>query len=355
MPVERHTRDGLELAPQARRQIARVRGIRRAFGLRNARPRRRSPRSDAWAACRNAGRARDRRQTVWARCARARFRARTARRCPWDRRACARSARGNRRRAARHPRASCPPPATRRCAPARRARPQTRAIAAMSASTPISLLASISDTRSVSARSAALHACRRHPAGGVRLDQRDREAFLLELPAGVEHRLVLGARAHEVAAAGGAARRARHTQQREVVSLGGAGGEDDLARRGTDRAPPPARARLRPGRAPRAPAAWLAEAGLPCASRLVRHSRHGRGDARIHRGGGGVVEVDSAHERPALRRLLCTEVRKPRRMLTSFWSISQRWNSRRMRVIRWVPPVVRSRKSTSSMTSCRCA
>ena len=101
--------------------------------------------------------------------------------------------------------------------------------------TPISLLASISDTSSVSARSAGAHGLGRHAAGLVRLDQRDREALLLELLAGVEHRLVLGARAHDVAAAAPArARGARHAEQRQVVGLGGAGGEDDLARRGAD-------------------------------------------------------------------------------------------------------------------------
>ena len=61
-----------------------------------------------------------------------RSRARTARRCPWGRRTCAPSARGNRRRARRRPRAACPRPATRRCARARRAPRHSSAIAATS-------------------------------------------------------------------------------------------------------------------------------------------------------------------------------------------------------------------------------
>ena len=102
----------------------------------------------------------------------------------------------------------------------------------MSETAPISLLTHISDSSSVSARSAARRGLGGHAPVRVRLQQRDREPLFFELFAGVEHRLVLGARAHDVPAARACAQggRARHAEQRKVVSLGGAGGEDDLGR-----------------------------------------------------------------------------------------------------------------------------
>ena len=71
-------------------------------------------------------------------------------------------------------------------------------MAAMSLSTPISLLTSISETSSVSARSAGYDGLGRYAALFVGLEQRDREAILLELLERVEHGLVLDARAHEM-------------------------------------------------------------------------------------------------------------------------------------------------------------
>ena len=181
MAVEDGARNRLELPPQPRREIARMRGVARRPAPARCAAASRSRRSGAWAACRNAGRARARRRTGSARFAAARSRARTARRCPSGRRTCARSARGNRRRASRRRRAVCPPPATRRCARARRARGRARAIAAMSDDHADLVVGQHQRHEQRVGAQRRAHGLRRHAPACVRLDQRDREAFLLEL------------------------------------------------------------------------------------------------------------------------------------------------------------------------------
>ena len=65
--------------------------------------------------------------------------------------------------------------------------------------TPISLFTCISDTSSVSGRSAAATCSASTMPVGAGLQVGDRAAFALELAAGVEHGRMLGARRHEVA------------------------------------------------------------------------------------------------------------------------------------------------------------
>ena len=77
------------------------------------------------------------------------------RRRPWDRRSCGRRSSSDRPGAARRRRASCRRPGWRRCAAARPARWQSCPISASGWIAPISLLASMTETRIVSSRMAS--------------------------------------------------------------------------------------------------------------------------------------------------------------------------------------------------------
>ena len=297
MPLKLHAGNGLELAPQAR---ARDRAHARASAARllraRARPPRRSPRSGASAACRSAVRARGRRRTGSARSSAARPRARTARRCPSVRRTCARSATGNRRRAVARRRAACPPPATHRCARARRARDTTAAMRGDVVDARRSRCWPASATPAACRRAAPSRtASARHPAAVVGLDQRDGETLLLELLAARRAptcarcarsrcgRGRAGARSAARATPSSARLLASVAPEVKMISRGvGADQRRDLARA------PPRRVRCAagPGRA------WPTP-DCPASPDRVRHSAIGRGDARIHRRGRGVVEVDS--------------------------------------------------------------
>jgi hypothetical protein len=84
------------------------------------------------------------------------------------------------------------------------------------------------DTSTVSLRSAAATAARRHDAVTARCEVRDLEALALELLAGVEHGLVLRARGDDVTSA--ITVETGDALDREVVRFGGARGPDDLGR-----------------------------------------------------------------------------------------------------------------------------
>ncbi len=268
--------------------------IGRALRFARARPRAPGRRSGASAACRTAVRARARHRTESVRSAVGRSRARTAHRFPWGRRTCVPSATGSRRRAGRRRRGSLPAACDASvCTRTPRAR-QISAIAARSEIAPISLLTSISDTSSVSARSAARTMSAVHAAAGVRLHQRDGEDLLSRA----------------------ACRCRAPTCVRCASSRYGCG----LVRRAAPRAPRRAGARLFASVAPdvkmisrgrradqrgdlrarrldallcREPRTMGDRGRIALRVRIRQAIGHGRGDARIHRRGGGVVEVDS--------------------------------------------------------------
>ena len=155
-----------------------------------------------------------------------------------------------------------------------------------------------------------------------------RTALLLEALGGIEHRFVLEAAGHQMPAtrAGGA----QGTQHRKVIGLGrsrsphqvGAASLDQCGEFG---------ARLLDTLA-RTLAEVMHRGGIAERAGPCQALAHGRGNALIHRRGGGVIEIQRrAHTRsrwapvePAWRRRCCTEVRMPRRMLTSFASSSAR-------------------------------
>ena len=148
--------------------------------------------------------------------------------------------------------------------------------------TPVSLFTCISETSSVSARSAASTCAGSTMPSAPGLEVRDLEAFALQLAAGVEHRGMLGARGDDVPAA--LAVEARRAEQREVVGLGGARGEDHLRRIGAHQRGH-LRARLldASARAPR-----RAHGRRPTGWRSARRARHSS-IASTTRGSTGVV------------------------------------------------------------------
>ena len=183
------------------------------------------------------------------------------------RRTCARSATGNRRRAPRRRLAVCPRPARRRCAastPRGAAELGDRARCPMI--TPISLLTSISDTSSVSARNAA-----RTVSGGTR----PLASGSSSVTANPSFSSCLQVSSTDLCSVreltmcprpARTARRARDAEQRKVVGLGGAGGEDDFARRRRRSAPPPARAPTSTRSCAARPGPCVAEAGFACSA-----------------------------------------------------------------------------------------
>ena len=155
--------------------------------------------------------------------------------------------------------------------------------------------------------------------GAVGREIGDAEAFLLEALAGIEHGLVLGARGEHVTAAVRVG--ARDPEDRQVVGFGGPGGEHDLI----DRRPQEGGdlgARLRDARGGDR-TQGMRRGGIAEVPARRETAAHGRRHGRVDRSRGRVVEVQrprGAHggSAPAWRRRLCTAVRKPRRMLTSF-------------------------------------
>ncbi|MCY1415436.1 hypothetical protein D9M71_309180 [compost metagenome] len=115
------------------------------------------------------------------------------------------------------------------------------------------------------------------------------EAFALELAAGVQHRLVLDLRGDDVLALAGV--EVRGTLDRQVVGLGGAGGPDDLARIGIDQFGDLAAGVFH--RFLGLPAEHVGTRGR--VAEIAVHQQavsHFLSDTRIHRGRGGVVEVN---------------------------------------------------------------
>ncbi|MNO99907.1 hypothetical protein D3C76_916900 [compost metagenome] len=115
------------------------------------------------------------------------------------------------------------------------------------------------------------------------------EAFALELAAGVQHRLVLDLRGDDVLALAGV--EVRDTLDRQVVGLGGAGGPDDLARIGIDQFGDLAAGVFH--RFLGLPAEHVGTRGR--VAEIAVHQQavsHFLSDTRIHRGRGGVVEVN---------------------------------------------------------------
>ncbi len=166
---------------------------------------------------------------------------------------------------------------------------------------------------------------RLHDSILTRLQVSDFETLALELPAGIEHGRMLGAGGDQVPAPHPVV--ACRAEQGEVIRLGGAGGPHDLLWRRADECRD-LRARPLDSR--------------PCtATRFVADGRrigeiavgpaaleHCLDHAQVDRRGRSVVQVDDgihgarpaqvAGGSPARRRRPCTEVRMPRRMLTSF-------------------------------------
>ena len=157
--------------------------------------------------------------------------------------------------------------------------------------TPISLLASITETRHVSSRSASATFCgSSQPARGLPCcstsEQRHVVAAAREPRERIEHGFVLGRDADEVIAA--AALAFGDAADREVVALGRAAGEDDFLGVGADR-----RGDRLPRRVDRV-AGFVADGvdAVRVAVLLVEVRQHRLDDARIDARRGVVVHVD---------------------------------------------------------------
>lgn len=135
----------------------------------------------------------------------------------------------------------------------------------------------------------SLDHCRGDDALGGRFQIRYLEAFALQLAAGIQHRLVLDLRGDDVLALGRV--EVRDTLDGEVVGLGGTGRPDDLAGVGIDQLGDLATGVL--SRFLGFPAEEMRTRGRVAEVAVNQQAvGHFLSDTRIHRGGGGVVEVN---------------------------------------------------------------